>query len=99
VNGTYLVYGAAGSGAVPIEVALSLLGLPYRVEHHAPWESPRRAAILIWLADLYPHAGLAPSPNSAARPGYPRWMRRVDADPRLAMLRQSRVPFVAGWEP
>ena len=27
----YIVYGAAGSGSVPVEAALTLLGLPYRV--------------------------------------------------------------------
>ena len=40
----YIVYGAAGSGSVPIEAALRLLDLPYRVEEWAPWESPAKAS-------------------------------------------------------
>ena len=46
MSDTYIVYGAAGSGSVPIEAALSLLDLPYRVEDHAPWEGPEQAAKL-----------------------------------------------------
>jgi GST-like protein len=41
-----IVYGAKGSGSVPIEAALHLIGLPYRVEDHAPWESAARAGDL-----------------------------------------------------
>jgi GST-like protein len=33
----YIVYGAATSGSAPVEAALTLLGLPYRVEEAAPW--------------------------------------------------------------
>lgn len=43
---TYVVYGASGSGSVPVEAALGLIDLPYRVEERAPWESPERAAEL-----------------------------------------------------
>ena len=31
MSGTYVVHGAQGSGSVPVEAALTLLGLPYRV--------------------------------------------------------------------
>ena len=106
MNGTYIVYGALGSGSVPIEATLSLLGIPYRVEECAPWESAERAAelarvnpmlqvpalllpsgelmtesaaILIWLADRYPDARLAPALTSPARPAYLRWMTYVSA--------------------
>lgn len=106
MNGTYIVYGAPGSGSVPIEATLALLGLPFRVEEYAPWESPERAAelaqvnpmrqvpalllpsgelmtesaaILIWLADLHPEAGLAPALTAAARPGFLRWMTFVSS--------------------
>ena len=102
----YVVYGATGSGSVPIEAALHLLGLSYRVEDHAPWESAARAnemarinpmlqvpalalpsgevmtesaAILIWLADAYPEARLAPPPTEATRPTYLRWMTFVSS--------------------
>jgi GST-like protein len=34
----YVVYGAAGSGSVPVEAALTLLGEPYTVVERAVWE-------------------------------------------------------------
>ena len=43
MDAEYVVHGAAGSGSVPVEAALTLLGLPYRVVENAPWES-REAA-------------------------------------------------------
>ncbi|MGF6256897.1 glutathione S-transferase family protein [Ensifer sp. LBL] len=39
----FVVYGASGSGSVPIEAALSLLSAPYRVEDHAPWDGKQEA--------------------------------------------------------
>jgi GST-like protein len=105
-NDLYTVYGAQGSGSVPIEAVLALAGVPYRVEECAPWLSASRAAeiasinpllqvpalalpsgelmtesaaILIWLADAYPQARLAPAVNHAARPAYLRWMNFVSA--------------------
>ena len=81
------IFGAVGSGSVPIEATLTLLGIPYEVIEAVTWESeearkrvetvnPLRqvpalvlpsgeivtesAAILIYLADLYPEARLAP---------------------------------------
>lgn len=103
---TFVVYGAAGSGSVPIEATLSLLGLPYRVEECAPWEGGREAsklvginpmlqipalalpsgevisesaAILIWLADTYPDARLAPALTEPTRPIFLRWMTFVSS--------------------
>lgn len=35
----YLVYGALGSGSVPVEAALTLIGAPYRVEEIVTYES------------------------------------------------------------
>lgn len=102
----FVVYGAAGSGSVPIEAALDLLELPYRVQECSPWEgqeeadklapiNPMRqvpalalptgevisesAAILIWLADRYPEARLAPALNEPARPTFLRWMTFVSS--------------------
>ncbi|MBN9221852.1 MAG: glutathione S-transferase family protein [Mesorhizobium sp.] len=43
VTKPFIVYGASGSGSVPIEASLELLGLPYRVEEHSPWESEEQA--------------------------------------------------------
>ena len=76
MSGIDIVHGAPGSGSAPIEAALTLLGLPYRGEDQAPWES---AAILIYRGDLNPEAGLAPALASAARRGFLRWMTFVSA--------------------
>ena len=81
------IFGAVGSGSVPIEATLTLLGIPHEVIEAVTWEdeaarklvetvNPLRqvpalvlpsgeivtesAAILIYLADLYPQARLAP---------------------------------------
>lgn len=35
---TYTVYGAAGSGSVPVEAALTLIGAPYQVIEAVTWE-------------------------------------------------------------
>lgn len=35
---TYIVYGAAGSGSVPVEAALTLIGAPYEVIEAVTWE-------------------------------------------------------------
>ena len=35
----FVVYGAKGSGSVPVEATLTLLGLPYEVVEAATWES------------------------------------------------------------
>ena len=37
MSGSYVVHGAQGSGSVPVEAALTLLGLPYQVVENAPW--------------------------------------------------------------
>jgi GST-like protein len=37
---TYVVYGQRGSGSIPVEATLLLLGEPYRVIERAPLESP-----------------------------------------------------------
>lgn len=41
---TYTVYGAAGSGSVPVEAALTLIGAPYRVVEAATWEGEAERA-------------------------------------------------------
>ena len=35
---TYTLYGAAGSGSIPVEAALTLIGAPYRVVEAVTWE-------------------------------------------------------------
>ena len=35
---TYTLYGAAGSGSVPVEAAMTLIGLDYRVIEAVTWE-------------------------------------------------------------
>lgn len=103
---TYTVYGAAGSGSVPVEAALTLIGAPYTVIEAVTWEgeagrdkvaavNPMRqipalvtpegenltesAAILIWLAEQYPEAALAPEPCDPRRAQFLRWMTFVPA--------------------
>lgn len=39
MNDGFLVYGAKGSGSVPVEATLTLLGLPYEVVEAPAWES------------------------------------------------------------
>ncbi len=39
VDKPYVVYGAKGSGSVPVEAALTLIGLPYEVVQWSPWEN------------------------------------------------------------
>jgi GST-like protein len=100
------LYGAAGSGSVAVEAALTLLGLPYDLVEGATWaeaaardrvatRNPMRqiptlvlpdgevmtesAAILIWLGDLHPDAGLAPDPMTGTRRAYLRWMSYVSS--------------------
>ena len=43
MNQPYIVHGAAGSGSIPVEATLTLLGLPYEVVENAPWESEAKA--------------------------------------------------------
>jgi GST-like protein len=100
------LYGAAASGSVAVEAALTLLGLHYDVVEGATWaeaaardrvatSNPMRqiptlvmpdgevmtesAAILIYLADLDPAAGLAPSPSDPKRRQFLRWMVYVSS--------------------
>lgn len=103
---TFIVYGAAGSGSVPVEAALTLMGAPFRVIEAPTWEgeaqrdkvagaNPMRqipalttpegetltesAAILIWLTERFPEAGLAPQPGDPRRGQFLRWMSFVPA--------------------
>ena len=102
----FTLFGAAGSGSVAVEAALTLLGLPYELIEGATWaeaaardrvaaQNPMRqiptlvlpggevmtesAAILIWLGDLHPDAGLAPDPATGTRRAYLRWMSYVSS--------------------
>lgn len=103
---SYIVYGSPGSGSVPIEAALTLIGIPYDVVGEDVVRDVARnpavlkvnplgqvpalvlpggevmtesAAILIYLADCYPEAQLAPSPGDRRRPAFLRWMTYVSA--------------------
>ena len=46
MSGEYVIHGAKGSGSVPVEAALTLLGLPYRVVENAPWDGPDQVAAI-----------------------------------------------------
>ncbi len=100
------IYGAPGSGSIPVEAALTLLGQPYDVIDVAPWDGleararlakinpaaqvpalvtpqgelmTESAAMLIWLADLNPHARLAPALDDPRRVAFLRWMTFISA--------------------
>jgi GST-like protein len=102
----FKIFGAVGSGSVPVEATLTLLGIPYEVVEAVTWEdeaarklvetvNPLRqvpalvlpsgevmtesAAILIYLADLHPEAGMAPGLDDPKRAQYLRWMVYVSA--------------------
>ena len=102
----FTVYGAAGSGSVPVEAALTLMGAAYHVIEAATWEgeaerdkvaaaNPMRqipalitpegetltesAAILLWLTERFPEAGLAPPPGDPRRGQFLRWMSFIPA--------------------
>ena len=106
MNQAYTLYGALGSGSVPVEATLLLLGQPYAVVEAPTWEGAAEqakvagvnplkqiptlvtadgetitesAAILIWLADRHPEAGLAPAVDSPLRAQFLRWMVFVPA--------------------
>jgi GST-like protein len=94
------IYGGVGMGSVPVEAALTLLGLPYETREAKDAAAlakvnPMRqvptvvlpggevmtesAAILIWLADRYPEARMAPAPMHRRRPAFLRWMSFVSS--------------------
>ena len=119
----YTVYGAPGSGSVPVEAALTLIGAPYEVVgedvvrpvacnpaanainplHQVPVLAlptgevmTESAAILIYLADHYPHARLAPAVGDPKRPAFLRWMTYVStAIYGLAWVRADPMRLVA----
>lgn len=103
---TYTVYGAAGSGSVVVEAALTLIGAPFTVIEAVTWASeaerdkvarinPMRqipalvtpgeetitesSAILLWLTEQHPEAGLAPPPGDPRRGQFLRWMSFIPA--------------------
>jgi GST-like protein len=103
---TYRIFSALGSGGVPVEAAMSLIGLPYEVIEAPTWEGEAEqakvavvnplkqipalvtpegetitesAAILIWLADRYPEAGLGPAIDDPRRAQFLRWMTFLPA--------------------
>ena len=100
------VFGAVGSGSIPVEATLTLLDIPYELIEAVTWEdeaarkrveavNPMRqvpalvfpsgeimtesAAILIYLADQHPEAGLAPTIGDPRRAQYLRWMAYVSS--------------------
>ena len=102
----YTLYGAPGSGAMPVHAALTLIGAPVDTVDIAPWEgeaerdrllpvNPMRqapvlvlpsgevmtesAAILLWLGERHPEAGLAPAIDHPLRAQYLRWMTFIPA--------------------
>lgn len=106
MTGEYVVYGASGSGSMPVEAALTLMRQPFRVVEAVTWEgeaerdkvavvNPMRqipalitpegetitesAAILLFLSERHPEAGLAPLPGDPRRGQFLRWMSFIPA--------------------
>jgi GST-like protein len=102
----YTIYGSPGSGSVPVEAALTLIGAPYEVIGETVLRDVARnpevfnvnplgqvpalvlpsgevmtesAAILIWIAERYPDARLAPPPAGERRSAFLRWMAYVSS--------------------
>lgn len=102
----FTIFSALGSGGVPVEAAMTLIGLPFEVVEAPTWEGEAEqakvaginplkqipalvtpkgetitesAAILIWLADRYPEARLAPAIGDPARAQFLRWMTFIPA--------------------
>ena len=100
------LFGAAGSGSVPVEAALTLAEIPFSVVEAATWNgeaeqakvarvNPMRqvpalildggevmtesAAILVWIAERFPEANLAPPAGHPDRAQFLRWMSYVSA--------------------
>jgi GST-like protein len=127
----YIVYGSPGSGSMPVEAALTLIGARFDVIGETVLRDVSRnpqvfkvnplgqvpalvlpggevmtesAAILIWLADRYPEAGLAPPATDARRSAFLRWMAYVSsaiyglawvrADPMRLVSDQRQVDVV-----
>jgi GST-like protein len=120
VDKPFTIYGAAATGSVPVEAALTLLDLPYdlvegewaeRYDIAGPVNPLRQiptlvlpggevmtesAAMLIWLADRYPAARLAPEPLHRRRAAYLRWMTFVSsAIYGLAWVRNDPLRLVS----
>ena len=103
---SFRLFSAVGSGGVPVEAAMTLMGLPYEIIEAPTWEGEAQqakvavvnplkqipalvtpagetitesAAILIWLADNHPQAGLAPAVDSPLRAQFLRWMIFIPA--------------------
>lgn len=123
---TYTVYGAAGSGSVPVEAALTLIGAPFRVVEATTWAgdaerdkvgavNPMRqvpalvtptgevltesAAILIWLAEQHPEAGLAPAAGDPRRGQFLRWMTFIPASIYSMFWVRDEPSRLAGDDP
>lgn len=122
MSNTYTVYGAPGSGSVPVEAALTLIGASYAVVgddvmrpvacnpaanainplHQVPVLGlpsgevmTESAAILIYLADRYPQARLAPAVGDSRRPAFLRWMTYIStAIYGLAWIRANPLRLV-----
>lgn len=116
----YIVYGSPNTGSVPVEAALTLIGVEYEVigenvlpdvacdlEVNPLGQVPalalpdgeimtESAAILIYLADQYPQARLAPSQDDKRRPSFLRWITYVSAEIySLAWVRRNPMRLVA----
>lgn len=75
----FTIYGAWGSGSVPVEAALTLLGQAPAMLMPDGEPMTESAAMLIWIADRFPALRLAPEVLDRRRPAYLRWMAYVSS--------------------
>lgn len=126
MNAAYTIYGALGSGSVPVEATLTLLGQAYTVVEAPTWEGQTQqakvasvnpmkqipalvtpqgetitesAAILIWLADSHPAAGLAPAIGDPRRGQFLRWMTFIPASIYSLFWVRDEPARLAGPDP
>jgi hypothetical protein len=94
VSKPYVVYGQKGTGSVPVEATLLLLGEPYELVERAPTQKPEagdhRRAHGLSLADHGRPGERRPRFYQEA-PKMADVVRRLDQDPRLAAFWAERL--------
>ncbi|MDQ0468472.1 glutathione S-transferase family protein [Labrys wisconsinensis] len=97
---TFVVYGASGSGSVPIEATLRLLELPYRIEECAPWEGREEADKLVGINPMLqvPALALPTGDVMTESAAILIWLADAHPDARLApALTESTRPAFLRW--
>ena len=69
----YTLYGKKGSGSASTEIALDIIGAPYRIVETASWE---RAVVSKWSG--------SPAHLQQARPAFHETLLRIETHPKVA---------------